>query len=192
MSLAAVKAAAAYTDAINSLPGWQATLKLAGSPYYSGSGTYAVEVTTPNSGVFTIKFKRPVTSGTRGWGARQADKIDAAKNFNMQADWVAGKRPAGVSAPKERRTYGSYGASGTFFDDTTEVLDKSGFLQALMVPGSEAKLDKAIKKGRQIDSRISFISDPGRWALAAGYDNMTVPSSRFNIFLHRTAFVTKK
>lgn len=189
-SLAAFKAAVSVAESAKRAK-WAVTVKSGSSSYYSNSyNQLEVVAMAPGGGGVRLVFKKPATSGTRGWGALQADKIDDKINFNMQSAWM--HRPDNVEPPKERRNYGSYSASGTFFDDTTEILEKSGFLEALALPGSQAALHAAIEKSKQIDSRISFMSDPGRWALAAGYDNMTVPSSRFNIFLHRTAFIIKK
>ena len=48
------------------------------------------------------------------------------------------------------------------------------------------------EKLRKLDSRISFISEPGRWALSAGYDYFYIPGQEFYIFTHRAGFIVKK
>lgn len=192
--LASTKAAIAYTAAMKQhldKGQWDVSIsKPIGYYRYSDSSEIHVKVVSRVGDEFTLRFNNPETPGTSGWGRQQASRIDKNKLFWMKTEW--NKKRTDAPLVKDRRTYGSYGAGGTFFDDTTDILSNSGLAEAMTIPGRQTDLTANLLKARRIDSRISFISDPGRWAVAAGYDNLTVPGSDFNIFLHRTAFIVRK
>jgi hypothetical protein len=70
---------------------------------------------------------------------------------------------------------------------------------ALELAGALSPTDDQRKKLRGLDARLSFIEDPGRWALLSGYDVLSAAvgghypgSEKYYILLHRTAAFFKK
>lgn len=175
-----LKAAAAYAQAFKK-EGYQVAVTELPN-YYSSSGVNGAIVTVrdpkvPTDSGLKIKFTRPTVSGTR-----RARNVKSA-GYAIYADsdsrvWNGNVVPQVI--------YGGADTNPKKHDFIT-MLESAGIFRG----AEQLKIDTA----KAVDARISFIEDPGRWALAAGYDAITADqgsSEVYYIVLHRTAAFFKK
>jgi hypothetical protein len=155
-----------------------------GNTYDQGQMKLVIETGRGPGGVvsetLTLTFKEPWNPGRTSYGRRT--QTDPTADFFMQADIIDENTKTSKMTKRIDQRYNS----GWFMDRTTEALTRSGI-------GAQMSSDwgSVAAQSKKIDARISFLSDPGRWALASGYDYIYIPGERHHVFTHRAAFIVK-
>lgn len=186
----AVKAAIAYRVAFNRA-GLKSVITTESSGYYGNGNDETVSLTVSqksgSDGSMKFTFQNPWTQSQTNFGRQQAAKLDQTRDYMVKTS-VISAAPGKTWSTKERirQAYNS----GWWKDEFTDHLDASGIGEAIADNSSDWQA--ALEKGRVLDSRVTFISDPGRWALAAGYDFFFIPGQDYYIFTHRAGFIVKK
>lgn len=129
--------------------------------------------------ILRLSFNGPWKHTRTSYG--RATKVDETKNFSMVGDLLD---PTSMTSKLGTKLSQAYDNS-SYRDNTVNALLASGVLDKL---GKQWDPDR-VKKAGQIDGRISFLSDVGRFALAAGYDWFFIPGERHYIYTHRAAFI---
>ena len=191
-----VRAAIAYKVAFDKA-GLQATIIAEKTGYYSDSNEkLKITVRQPDkgqgiasAGSMEFTFENPWTQGQTNFGRAQSAKLDLERDYMVKTRIInaaPGKTWDRTNDDRIRQSYNS----GWWKDNFTDHLDASGIGEA--IADNSSSWQAALEKARKLDSRITFISDPGRWALASGYDYFFVPGQDYYIFTHRAGFIVKK
>lgn len=185
--LAAFRTAIAYTAAMSERGvGTKLTFS---SDYGYGSmpytHSYQIKAAPPGGGSVDLTFKRPwVSQGTRH---AKGTKIDPETNYHLEVSNLV-NAPGNMWERPKSAAKGRY-QNSWWIDYSTSMLDASGLGPILANDSAQWNLAKVA--GQKLDARIGFISEPGRWALSAGYDYIYVPGQNFYIFTHRAGFIVK-
>jgi hypothetical protein len=143
------------------------------------------------SNIPVLTFKKPWAADRTTYGRRT--QVDDLKNFSFSADIID---PSTKTTTLGKRIGQRYN-SGWFLDQTSEALLQSGVLGKMVAHrnkqhSSSVSAGEVAEDAKKIDARISFMSDPGRWALGAGYDYYYIPGEGHHIFTHRAAFILRE
>jgi hypothetical protein len=183
---ASFKAAVAYAGTL-AQKGWmvQPGIEADRYSYSAGRAKFTVTATSPEGAKLQMTFKAPWTQSQTSYGRSTVSKLDKKKHYGLSVvalKAVPGSKAAGEAEARQnkspiRQQYNS----GWFIEHFGNAMQAVGLVE------DQELLDKIAEK----DARITFISDTGRWALAAGYDWLYIPGQDFYIFTHRAAFIVK-
>lgn len=191
-SRAAVKAAVLYGSRFNDVDDIEIAFTSGTTRYYYGmSGVDTpVSLTIRNKktkAALDFHFENPWSSQRTSYARAASGKMDKKKNFFVKTT-LHSAEPGSDYVDKDR--IAQQYDNGWWIDNFTNHLEATGI--GSKVADNELEWQATVERMKKLDSRISFISDPGRWALSAGYDYFYIPGQEFYVFTHRAGFIVKK